>query len=142
MGQGRGHWHATLEKQIAAHPPVTKIRESHDCLMTHPQHFRQHQIWTMNGLQCLSHQHIIKSLVLNIAQALINILFNDIDAMLEAFGDIVLINFKAVAVHVFCIAQVGQQRAIATAKIQHPGAVRNPGANNLQVRTQHLAPRH
>src|SRR5690606_39351046 len=90
-------WHATLARQVPAAAPVAEVGEGDDALAADAQHFLHQQVGVVNGLQRLGHDHHVEAVAGEVAQAQVQVLLDDVDAFLDAGGDVVRVDFQAVA---------------------------------------------
>src|SRR3546814_7789764 len=87
----------------------------------------------MHGLQRLGHHHHVEAVAGEVAQAQVEVLLDDVDARVDAGGDVVRVDFQAVAADLLVIAQPGQQLAIAAAEVENSAAGRNPLLDDVQI---------
>ncbi|MNT09244.1 hypothetical protein D3C72_1440200 [compost metagenome] len=87
----------------------------------------------MHGLQCLGHDHDVETVAGEVAQALVQVLFDDVDALGHALGDVVGVVFQAITGDLLVIAQPGQQFAIAAPEVEHAAAGGDPFLDDFQI---------
>ncbi len=61
---------------------------------------------------------------------------DDVDPFLHARENVVRADFHAVAAYVEFVAEIMQQRSVATAQIEHTGSRFDPGRDGGKVRSQ------
>lgn len=75
----------------------------------------------------------MSKLLLAVAQALVQVLLDHVDALGHALGDVVRVVFQAIAGDLLVVAQPAQQFAIAAAKVEHAAAGGDPVLDDFQV---------
>ena len=140
VGQCGRHWHAPLQAQVGADPPVTEVGEGNDRLATHAQHFVEDLIRAQYCLQSLGHYHVIEAVILEIAQPFVQILLQHVDAFFEAGRQVVLVDLQTITTDLFVLFQMGQQGAVSAAQVQQAGVRGDPVADQLQVITHGCLP--
>ena len=88
----------------------------------------------MQGLQRLGHDHHVEAVAGEVAQTFVEVLLNDVDALAHALGDVVRIDFQAVAEHLLVFGQPGEQLAIAAPQVEHTAASGNPLLDDFEIR--------
>ncbi|MNF65478.1 hypothetical protein D3C84_472420 [compost metagenome] len=131
--QELGNRHAALARQVPAAPPVAEVGEGDDALATDAQHFLEDPVRVVHRLQRLGHDHDIETVAGKVAQALVQVLFDDVDALGHALGDVVRVVFQAVAGDLLVVAQPGQQFAIAAPEVEHAAAGGDPFLDDFQI---------
>jgi len=87
----------------------------------------------VHGLQGLGHDHHVEAVAGEIAEALVQVLFDDVDAVLQAAGDVVRVDLQAVAGDLLVVTQPGQQVAVAAAQVEHAAAGGDPVLDDFEV---------
>src|SRR5690606_9631727 len=89
VGEELGYRHAALARQVPAAAPVAEIGEGDDALAADAQHFLHQLVRVVHGLQRLGHHHHVEAVAGEVAQAQVEVLLDDIDALVDAGGDVV-----------------------------------------------------
>ena len=129
VGQRGRHRHAPFQAQVGADFPVAEVGESDNRFATDADHFVEYLVRAQHRLQGLGHHHVIKAVILEIAQPAVQILLQHIHALFKTGGQVVLVDFQAIAGGLLVRFQVGQQGAVAATQIQQGCVVGNPVAD-------------
>ncbi|MCY1460576.1 hypothetical protein D9M71_781470 [compost metagenome] len=105
---------------------MAEVGEGDDAFAADPQHFLEDAIGVVHRLQRLGHHHHVEAVAGEVAQALVQVLLDHVHATVEAVGDVLGVDFQAIAGDLLVVAQPGQQFATAAAKVEHPAAGGNP----------------
>src|SRR5690606_4242526 len=130
--------HPPAGSEIVTRLPVPEIGEGNDALLTDPQHLVQHQMRIMQRLQCLRHQHGIKTFISKISQTAIQVLLNHVQTFIDTQVDLLRINLQAVTFHLLVVDQKFQQGAIAAPQVENPAALRDPVLYFIEIYTHNL----
>ena len=114
-------------------PPIGEVGEGDDAGTAHTQHFLQNLVRIMHHLQSLGHDHHIKAVAGKVAQPQVQVLLDDIDALLDAGVDLVRTDLQAIAGDVLVLLEPGQQLAVATAQVQYSAVFGDPLLDDFQV---------
>ncbi len=125
--------HAAFGRQVPAAAPVAEVGEGDDALTAHSQHFVEDAVGVFHGLQGLGHDHHVEAVAGEVAQAFVQVLFDDVDALGQAGGDIVGVDFQAIAGDLFAVTQRGQQFAATAAQVEYPAAGGDPVVDDFQI---------
>ena len=115
--------------------PVGEVGEGDDALRGDPQHLVEHGVRATQYLQCLGHDHQIAGIVDEVAQAVVEILFEHADALAQTGGDAVGIDLQPIAGDVLVACQRRQQRAVTAPQIENMSVAGNPVVDQLKIRT-------
>ena len=110
-----------------------KLGEGDDALAADAEHFFQQLVRVLHGLQGLGHNHDVEAVAGEVAEAFVQVLLDDVDALEQALGDVVGVDFQAVAADLLVLTQPGQQFAVAAAKVEDPATGGNPVLNDVQI---------
>ncbi|MDT4873113.1 hypothetical protein FQZ97_1083400 [compost metagenome] len=112
---------------------MAEVGEGDDAGLADAQHLRQYPVGEVQGLQRLGHHHHIEAVAGKVAQALVEVLFDHVDALADALGDVLRVDLQAVAADLLVFVQPGQQLAIAATEVEHPAAGGYPVLDDVQV---------
>ncbi|MNG11706.1 hypothetical protein D3C84_952630 [compost metagenome] len=110
-----------------------EVGEGDDAALADAQHLRQHLVREVQGLQRLGHHHHVEAVAGEVAQALVEVLLDDVDALGDALGDVVRVDLQAIAADPLVLGQPGEQFAIAAAEVEYPAAGGDPVLDDVQV---------
>src|SRR5690606_9682665 len=119
VGQEVRNRHAAFCRQVPAAAPVAEVGEGDDAGLADAQHLGQYLVRVVQRLQRLGHDHHVEAVAGEVAQTQVEVLFDDVDAALDAQGDLVRVDFQAVAGNLLVVAQPGEQLAVAAAQVEH-----------------------
>jgi hypothetical protein len=90
----------------------------------------------LHGLQRAGHHDVVETAVAEVLQAVVDVGLDDVDAGGEAFGDVVRIDFEAVAANLARPGEVREQRTVAAAEVEDARAGLDPLGDERQVGAQ------
>src|SRR3989338_4092305 len=73
--------HLAFARQVPAAAPVAEVGEGDDALAADAKHFFQQLVRVLHGLQCLGHNHDVEAVAGEVAEAFVQVLFDDVDAL-------------------------------------------------------------
>jgi hypothetical protein len=116
--------------------PVAEVRKADDALPGDTRHLAQDALDVVHRLQRLRQNDRVEHRVGEHPQAGVEVLLDHVDAVLHAFGDVVVADLDPVAAAGLRVAQMCEQRAVAAAEVEHATAGPYPVGDLLQVGAQ------
>src|SRR5690606_21216006 len=101
------------------------------------QHLGDGSIRASQCLQRVGHQHRIEALVRKVGQAEIEVGLDDVDAASDALGDLLRIDFDAVALDVVTALEHVEQGPVSAAEIENSAAGGDPAPHDVEIAPQH-----
>src|SRR3989338_9855482 len=133
VGQFFGNGNAALEKDLQTGAHVTKIRDTDDDFLAHPQSFQDHLARLQDLLQAFVEDHVIEAFIGVIRQPRVDVDVRDREAFGHTAVNGLFVDLNAGAVTAAVFDQQFQQNAVAAAQVQHAGAFLNQLDNDLVV---------
>ena len=84
-------------------------------------------------MQCLGHDNHVEAITGEVAEALVEVLLDDVDTFLDAGGNVVRVDFQAIAADLLVVPKPGQQVTVTAAQVEHAAPRRDPVLDDVQV---------
>ncbi len=125
MGKAFGHRHTAEEGDLRPNAPMTEIRHGNDRATTNAQHVFEHDARLACRLQRLRQDHIVERVIRVVDEIGVGVALNDRQSLGDAIVDALLGELDSAPVDASLFGQKAQQRAVATADVEHAGLGRD-----------------